>query len=49
MKLGQYSDDEEEALCEANPTVDAVEKEIASYQLEENEGRLDVIDWWKIN
>ena len=47
MKLSMYSDDEEEV--KVHSSIEAVEAELARYWVEENEDKLDVIDWWKVN
>jgi hypothetical protein len=46
-KLSLYSDDKEELVVRAG--VDAVDAELARYWMEENEEKMDVIDWWKVN
>jgi hypothetical protein len=48
--LGKYSDEEEDEATPSFPAeVDRVGKEMAAYLLEQNERRLDVLDWWKAN
>jgi hypothetical protein len=42
-----YSDDEDELVERA--AIDAVDAELARYWVEENDEKLDVIDWWKVN
>jgi hypothetical protein len=42
-----YSDDEDKLVERA--AIDAVDAELARYWVEENDEKLDVIDWWKVN
>ena len=42
-----YSDDEDELVERA--AIDAVDAELARYWVEDNDEKLDVIDWWKVN
>ena len=42
-----YSNDDDKLVERA--AIDAVDAELARYWVEENDEKLDVIDWWKVN